>query len=51
MCENDYIGILGNEDNLSDLLDWAWTYPDGYEPGTPDLPGLCIGPSTVEATP
>lgn len=51
VCENDYIGILGNEDDLSDLLNWAWTYPDGYEPGTPDLPGVCIGPSIVEATP
>ena len=51
VCENDYIGILGNEDDLSDLMNWAWTYPDNYEPGTPDLPGLCIGPAVVEATP
>ncbi len=51
VCDTDYIGILGARDNLSTLLDWAWTYPDGYEPGTPDLPGLCIGPATVAATP
>jgi len=51
VCENDYIGILGARDDTSDLMDWAWTYPDGYEPGTPDLPGLCVGPSIVEATP
>ena len=24
---------------------------DGYEPGTPDLPGVCVGPSIVAATP
>jgi hypothetical protein len=51
VCENDYIGILGARADISDLMDWAWIYPDGYEPGTPDLPGLCIGPSIVEATP
>ena len=51
VCDNDYIGILGARDDTSDLMDWAWTYPDGYEPGTPDLPGLCVGPSIVEATP
>ena len=51
VCENDYIGILGARDDLSDLMDWAWTYPDGYEPGTPDLPGVCVGPSIVEAPP
>jgi hypothetical protein len=51
VCENDYIGILGAEDDTSDLMDWTWAYPDGYEPGTPDLPGLCVGPSVVEATP
>lgn len=51
VCENDYIGILGARDDTSDLMDWAWTYPDGYEPGTPDLPGICISPSIVAATP
>ncbi len=51
VCDNDYIGILGARDDTSDLMDWAWTYPDGYEPGTPDLPGICVGPSIVAATP
>jgi hypothetical protein len=51
VCDRDYIGVLGGRDDLSDLLDWAWDYPEGYEPGTPDLPGLCIGPAIVSAAP
>ena len=43
VCDREYIGILGAKDDLSDLLDWAWTYPAGYEPGTPDEPGACVG--------
>ena len=51
VCDSEYIGILGARDDTSELMDWAWTYPDGYEPGTPDLPGICVGPSIVAATP
>jgi hypothetical protein len=42
-CGNAYVGVLGTGTDLSDLNDWAWRYPDGYEPGTPDSPGICIG--------
>ena len=42
-CGNVYVGILGSGTDLSDLHDWAWRYPEGYEPGMPDAPGLCIG--------
>ena len=42
-CGNAYIGVLGTGTDLSDLQDWSWRYPAGYEPGTPDAPGLCVG--------
>jgi hypothetical protein len=42
-CGQAYVGILGTRSDLSALLDWAWSYPEGYEPGTPDAPGICIG--------
>jgi len=42
-CGNAYIGVLGTGTDLSELNDWAWSYPAGYEPGTPDMPGICIG--------
>jgi hypothetical protein len=42
-CGDTYIGILGTGKDLSDLHDWAWRYPEGYEVGTPDPPGICIG--------
>ena len=44
-CGNAYIGVLGTGTDLSELNDWAWTYPAGYEPGTPDMPGICVGDS------
>lgn len=46
-CGQAYIGILGRKGDLSDLQDWAWRYPDGYEPGTPDVPGVCVGSSVL----
>jgi hypothetical protein len=51
VCDRDYIGVLGTKDDLSDLLDWAWEYPQGYEPGTPDVPGLCVGPAVLDGAP
>jgi hypothetical protein len=42
-CGDVYIGVLGAARDVSKLHDWTWTYPKGYEPGTPDVPGLCIG--------
>jgi hypothetical protein len=42
-CGNAYIGVLGTGTDLSDLNDWTWRYPAGYEPGTPDSPGICVG--------
>jgi hypothetical protein len=42
-CGNAYVGVLGTSTDLSDLNDWTWLYPEGYEPGTPDSPGICIG--------
>jgi len=42
-CGYAYIGVLGTGTDLSDLQDWTWRYPEGYEPGTPDSPGLCVG--------
>ncbi|HEX5829227.1 MAG TPA: hypothetical protein VFY23_16995 [Candidatus Limnocylindrales bacterium] len=42
-CGQTYVGILGTRTDLSELLDWAWAYPEGYEAGTPDAPGICIG--------
>ena len=47
-CGNAYVGVLGTGSDLSDLYDWAWRYPAGYEPGTPDMPGICIGDSLFE---
>ena len=46
-CGDTYVGILGAAKDLSDLNDWAWRYPDGYEVGVPDPPGICIGPDGV----
>ena len=43
VCDASYIGVLGTAADLSDLFDWTWRYPQGYEPGTPDAPGLCVG--------
>jgi hypothetical protein len=42
-CGDAYVGVLGTGTDLSDLTDWTWRYPAGYEPGVPDMPGLCIG--------
>ena len=41
--------MLGTGTDLSDLHDWIWRYPEGYEPGTPDSPGICIGDAVVKA--
>ena len=46
-CGTLYVGILGAGTDLSDLHDWAWNYPEGYEPGTPDAPGICIGDGLI----
>lgn len=46
-CGEYYIGILGDRADLSDLHDWAWRFPAGYEPGTPDPPGICIGDGLI----
>jgi hypothetical protein len=42
-CGNAYVGVLGTGTDLSDLNDWAWRYPVGYQARTPDAPGICIG--------
>ena len=42
-CGDLYIGVLGASRDVPKLHDWTWRYPNGYEPGTPDVPGLCIG--------
>lgn len=42
-CGDTYVGVLGTGADLSDLHDWTWTYPVGYDVATPDMPGLCIG--------
>ena len=42
-CGDTYVGILGSAKDLSNLVDWAWRYPDGVEPGVPTPPGICIG--------
>lgn len=42
-CGEYYIGVLGDQTDLSDLDAWAWAFPAGYEPGTYDPPGICIG--------
>jgi len=47
-CGIAYIGILGRGSDLSDLNDWTWRYPKGYEPGTPDRPGICVRDATTE---
>jgi len=44
-CDDVYIGVLGAAGDLSKLHDWTWRYPTGYEPGTPDVPGLCVATS------
>jgi hypothetical protein len=44
-CDTAYIGVLGAKKDLSDLTDWTWRYPKGYEPGTPDAPGICVSGS------
>jgi hypothetical protein len=41
-CGLTYIGVLGARKDLSNLTDWTWRYPAGYEPGTPDAPGICV---------
>jgi hypothetical protein len=41
-CGAAYIGVLGRGTDLSDLTDWSWTYPKGYEPRMPDSPGICV---------
>ena len=46
-CGNAYVGVLGTGTDLSELNDWTWTYPAGYEPGTPDSPGICVGPAAT----
>jgi hypothetical protein len=46
-CGNAYIGVLGTGTDLSDLHDWTWLYPEGYEPGTPDSPGICVGDGLI----
>jgi hypothetical protein len=46
-CDQAYVGVLGTGTDLSDLHEWIWRYPDGYEVGTPDLPGVCIGEALV----
>jgi hypothetical protein len=35
--------VLGVGKDLSELVDWTWRYPRGYEPGMPDEPGICVG--------
>ena len=50
VCDNAYIGVLGRTTDLSDLMDWTWRYPQGYEAGTPDAPGLCAGERVISAT-
>ena len=47
-CANVYVGVLGTGTDLSAISDWTWRYPAGYEPGTPDMPGLCIGDGLIE---
>lgn len=42
-CADVYIGVLGDRTDLSDLHDWAWGYPAGYERGISDPPGICVG--------
>ena len=37
-----YIGVLGTGKDLSDLYDWTWKYPEGYEHSTPEPPGICV---------
>jgi hypothetical protein len=49
-CGFAYIGVLGTGSDLSDLTDWAWRYPAGYEAGTPDAPGICVGKAQIEAS-
>jgi hypothetical protein len=49
-CGDVYVGVLGNGTDLSDLNDWTWRYPDGYEPGTPDAPGICVGSDAIAAS-
>ena len=41
-CGDTYVGVLGKGKDLSDLTDWTWAYPQGYEAGTPDSPGICV---------
>ncbi len=48
-CGQAYIGILGTGTDVAALHDWAWRFPKGYEPGTPSLPGICIGEAALEA--
>ncbi len=38
-CGAAYIGVLGRDKDLSDLTDWTWRYPKGYEARMPDSPG------------
>lgn len=46
-CDQAYIGVLGRGTDLAALHDWIWVYPDGYEVGTPDSPGICKGPTIL----
>lgn len=46
-CDAYYIGMLGAGTDLSELYDWAWTYPQGYEPGAHDAPGICVGDGLI----
>ena len=47
-CGFAYIGVLGTGSDLSELTDWTWRYPAGYEPGTPDAPGICVGDGLID---
>jgi hypothetical protein len=46
-CDQAYVGVLGRGTDLKALHDWIWVYPDGYEVGTPDAPGICKGPAIL----
>jgi hypothetical protein len=47
-CGTAYVGILGTGTDLSDLDAWTWRYPEGYTPGMPDRPGICVRDATSD---
>jgi hypothetical protein len=39
-----YIGVLGTDEAIAPLHEWAWTFDANYHGDVPSPPGICYGP-------